>query len=241
MTTLIVSDIHLGSPNCRADQLALLLEGEFDRLVLNGDTVNSLNLKKFSRAHWQLLDRLRQIARRRELVLVRGNHDVIAPSADGFGSFDVLATLLGVELREDFPLEVGGQRYLVLHGDQFDPTLHWPIITDVAEWSYQAAQKLTLNGAKWLKHKAKLLGGVVEFVKRSSARYARDRGCAGVVTGHTHFADDERIEDVHYLNTGSWVEPTCTYVLADEDGVRLYEWDGVGLERRSEPRILHMA
>jgi serine/threonine protein kinase len=31
----------------------------FDRLILNGDTINSVNLSKFSRPHWTVLERLR--------------------------------------------------------------------------------------------------------------------------------------------------------------------------------------
>ena len=241
MSTLIVSDIHLGSRNSRADQLALLLRSNFDRLILNGDTVNSLNFKKFTPLHWQMIDQLRSIARQRELILIRGNHDG-AGKADGFGSLHVLATLLGVELHEDYRLDAAGRRYLVLHGDQFDPTLNWPIITDVAEWGYQAVQRLNTKGAKWLKHQAKKIGGVVEFVKRSSVHHARRQDCTGVIAGHTHFADDEWIDDVHYLNSGNWVEPTCTYILADDQQIRLCQWEGIGLEtEEEEPRVLRMA
>jgi UDP-2,3-diacylglucosamine pyrophosphatase LpxH len=223
-TTLIVSDIHLGSRNSRADQLSLLLRCNFDRLILNGDIINSVNLKKLRPAHWKLLDQLRHIARQRELILVRGNHDG-EPGDEGFGTFDVLATLLGVPLHEDYRLEQDSRQYLVLHGDRFDPTLNWPILTDTAEWCYQAVQKINRKGAKWLKHKVKKLGGVVQFVKRRSVDYARSRGCQGVVTGHTHFCDDEWIDDVHYLNTGCWVDQPCTYVVAAAGGIQLHHWD----------------
>jgi UDP-2,3-diacylglucosamine pyrophosphatase LpxH len=236
MNTLIVSDIHLGSRNCRADQLALLLESDFDRLILNGDTVNSLNMKKFRPDHWKLLAQLRTIARERELILIRGNHEGFASEREvEFGELNVLATLLGVELQEQFRLEAGPRSYLVLHGDRFDPTLTWPIITDVAEWGYQTIQKLNKKGAKWLKHKVKRLGGVVEMVRRRSVEYARSQGYDGIIAGHTHFADDELIGDMHYLNSGCWTEYPCTYILADEQRVELCHWDGQ--ERCTQPPL----
>jgi UDP-2,3-diacylglucosamine pyrophosphatase LpxH len=236
MATLIVSDIHLGSRNSRAELLCGLLETEFDRVILNGDTVNSLNLKKFRAAHWKLLGQLRSIARRRELVLIRGNHD--GASTDSFGSLDVLAVLLGVQMHEEFRLETARRTYLVLHGDRFDPTLNWPILSDAAEWCYQGMQKLSKKAAKWLKHKVKKLGGVVEFVKRQSVRYARSQGCQGIIAGHTHFADDEWIEGIHYLNTGSWVDHPCTYVIVNGEDAELCLWDDGTLKPRREKEAL---
>ena len=47
MNTLIVSDLHLGACNSRADLVAGLLDSDFDRLVLNGDTVDSPDPRRF--------------------------------------------------------------------------------------------------------------------------------------------------------------------------------------------------
>ena len=45
MRTLILSDIHLGNRHCNAALLNEVLDREsFDRLILNGDTLNSVNL-----------------------------------------------------------------------------------------------------------------------------------------------------------------------------------------------------
>jgi UDP-2,3-diacylglucosamine pyrophosphatase LpxH len=238
MATLIVSDIHLGSRNSQAEALSRLLETDFDRLILNGDTVNSLNLKKLKPKHWRLITRLRTIALERELILIRGNHDV-PPGYDeiGFGPMDVLASLLGVRLHEEYQLEMSNGHYLVLHGDRFDPTLYWPMLTDAADWCYRAVQEVNKKAAKWLKRKVKRLGGVVEFVKRRSVQYAKLHGCQGIVTGHTHFCDDEWIDGVHYLNSGSWVDHPCTYVVAHSNQIRLCHWDEDLIERETIPSM----
>lgn len=226
MITLIVSDVHLGSKHCFADFLSCLLHKiPFDRLILNGDTIQNLNLKKLKSRHWHILGQLREIARQRELILIRGNHEGPADDSCSFGPLDVLGTLLGVEMREEFHLQARGRRYLVTHGDRFDPTVRWPLVTDAAEWCYHATRKLHKKSARWLKQKVKKLGGVVEFVKRGTAEYARGRGFDGVIVGHTHFPDDEPIGGIHYLNSGCWIEQPCHYILATDQSVKLHEWD----------------
>src|SRR5579859_5330350 len=126
MKTLILSDLHLGSKHSHTRQILEILEREsFDRLILNGDTIHSLNLRKFKIGHWRVLDRLRSLVRSREVILLRGNHDheEFNPE-DGFGSRGVLPALLGVPMVEEYQLKVGDQSYLVLHGDRFDPILN---------------------------------------------------------------------------------------------------------------------
>jgi UDP-2,3-diacylglucosamine pyrophosphatase LpxH len=233
MRTLILSDIHLGSRNCQAPQVLDVLGREAcDRIILNGDTLNGVNLRKLTPEHWSVVGRLRELARSRELILVRGNHDYDpngTVNGDGnghapsFGSQDVLPALLGVPMHEEYRLDIGGRPYLVLHGDRFDPTLHYPLLSEMADWCYQLSQKINKKLAKWLKKKSKRWGGVLEWVRKQSAAYARRQGFTGVVTGHTHFADDVHVGDVHYVNTGCWTEPPCTYVTVEADKVCLHQ------------------
>jgi UDP-2,3-diacylglucosamine pyrophosphatase LpxH len=225
MTTLIASDLHLGARNCQAGLIARFLHLDFDRLILNGDILNSVNLKKLKPEHWAVLDRLRDLARRREVIFIRGNHDGIPAAGTGLGQVDVVPMLLGVPLHQEYQMDIGDRHYLVLHGDRFDPTLNAPILTDAADWCYNAVQKVNKKAAKWLKRRVKKLGGVLEFVKRRSVHYARSLGCDGVITGHTHFSDDEWIDDVHYLNAGCWVDRPCTYLVVEQDRIKLCHWD----------------
>lgn len=46
---------------------------------------------------------------------------------------------------------------------------------------------------------------------------ARRKNCTGVICGHIHQADDRMIGDVHYLNSGDWVE-SMTALVEDFDG-----------------------
>jgi UDP-2,3-diacylglucosamine pyrophosphatase LpxH len=224
MRTLIISDLHLGSKNCHAAQVLNLLDEErYDRLILNGDIINNLNLRKLTPSHWGVIDRLRREARSRDLILVRGNHDHdprYFTNGRGFGAFDVLPTLLGVPMVEEYTLDVGGRPYLVLHGDRFDPTLRYPAVTEMADWCYHLSQKVNHKLAKWLKKKSKRWGGILEFVRFQSVGHARLHNCEGVITGHTHFADDLRVGETHYLNSGCWTELPGAYVIGDTVGIR---------------------
>src|SRR5262245_37769038 len=93
MKTIIVSDIHLGSKNSQAGWLCQLLETDFDRLIVNGDLINNLNLKKLKDPHWAVLDKLRQVGSQRELILLRGNHDGRVTRREGLCPSGVLPAL----------------------------------------------------------------------------------------------------------------------------------------------------
>jgi UDP-2,3-diacylglucosamine pyrophosphatase LpxH len=202
------------------------LQAPFERLILNGDTFHGMNFKKYMTRHWRVLGQLREIARKRELILLRGNHEGPSRTDEfAFGPLDVVSNLIGVEIQEEYHLTVAGKRYLLLHGDRFDPTVHWPVVSDAAEWCYRATKKIHKKSARWLKERVKKAGGVVEFVKRGAAEYARSRGCDGVITGHTHFCDNDMVDGIHYINTGCWVDSPCTYVTLKDDVMTLMSWD----------------
>ena len=45
---------------------------------------------------------------------------------------------------------------------------------------------------------------------------------SAVITGHTHFADDVLIDDIHYVNSGSWTKSPCAYITADNGELKLH-------------------
>ena len=46
---------------------------------------------------------------------------------------------------------------------------------------------------------------------------ARARKCDGVICGHIHHPANTHHDDIHYLNSGDWVE-TLSALTEDEDG-----------------------
>lgn len=219
--TVILSDIHLGLKACNTASLRAVLKPlDIDQIILNGDIIDSPNFSRLTPDQWEIVDLLRDRAISASVKFVRGNHDG-EHSPRGFRSGNILPTLLGVSVWSDFPLQVGNRRYLVIHGDQFDPTLNWPIVTDTADWIYRTTQRLSKKAAKHLKRIAKKFGGIVECVKRGAVKEAKKLGCQGVIVGHTHFPDDEWIDGIHYLNCGSWTNGIPSYVLVENEQARL--------------------
>jgi UDP-2,3-diacylglucosamine pyrophosphatase LpxH len=80
MRTLWISDLHLGTPACRAAELSAFLDRvTADRIYLTGDIVDLEYLStraRFPRAHWSILKQLVRLAgSRTEIVWIPGNHD----------------------------------------------------------------------------------------------------------------------------------------------------------------------
>ena len=111
--TLIVSDIHLGSSYSRVDELLFILHSwKSERLILLGDIFQSLNLKRFSPNQLELVSYIRKRAEESEVIWVEGNHDE--------GINKIVPFVLGIKVYKEFQWEYNGEKYLAIHGHQFD-------------------------------------------------------------------------------------------------------------------------
>src|SRR4051812_34089828 len=110
--TLVVSDIHLGSRVCRADKiLDLLRNAHFETLIINGDLFDAGHTENMPEKHWEILDTLADIAERTKVLLVGGNH---------CRELDDLARNAGIEIIDEYSFDLGQNRFLCIHGDEFD-------------------------------------------------------------------------------------------------------------------------
>src|ERR1700722_11098493 len=113
LDAVIISDIHLGSDNCRAKEVVRFLERieenqlHTKRLVLNGDVFDSIDFRRLNKHHWKVLSLIRKLSDEVEIIWLCGNHD---------GSAEIISHLLGVTVKDEFILESGSRRILVLHG-----------------------------------------------------------------------------------------------------------------------------
>src|SRR5262245_22597894 len=140
LDAVIVSDIHLGSGNCEAKRLCRLLgqivDGELrtDRLILNGDVFDSIDFRRLNKNHWKVLSLIRKLSDQIEIVWLAGNHD---------GTAEIISHLLGVTVQEEYVLETGGERLLILHGHAFDDFIvTYPVLTWLADSVYRVLQWL---------------------------------------------------------------------------------------------------
>jgi UDP-2,3-diacylglucosamine pyrophosphatase LpxH len=217
--TVVVSDIHLGARNSQAtDFLRFLDVLEVDRLVIAGDLFESPVLRGLRREHLRVLEVLRQFARGCELVWLRGNHD-----PDDAWCRDVL----DLTIQDELVVHAEGRSYLVCHGHLWDSTLSLPkLIVDAADGVYRAAQWVDPSHrlARQLKRNTKIFCRAVAELRREAVAEARQRNLSGVIVGHSHVADDDMVEDHHFLNCGCWTERPTGYVGIRAASVRQFAW-----------------
>jgi UDP-2,3-diacylglucosamine pyrophosphatase LpxH len=234
LDALIVSDIHLGSSNCQAKLLCELLEQIKEgrlathELILNGDVFDSIDFRRLTKSHWKVLSLLRKLSDRIDITWICGNHD---------GSAEIVSHLLGVTVKDEYVLQSGGRKILVLHGHAFDDFVDsHPILTWIGDCIYFFLQWLdkTHHVARLAKKGSKTFVRCAKNVEQGSIAYARKKHCAVVCCGHTHYADISSHDSVPYYNSGCWTELPCTYLAIADGHLELLRFPDESFEARAE-------
>ncbi len=217
-TVLIVSDVHLGSEFSHAKELMAFLGREpFGTLILNGDILDNPNLKFFTPEHWKFIELLQQLKREgKEVVWVMGNHDDFARHF--FKS-------IGIKAKNQYSFEWEGKKCLALHGHQFDKFLiQNRIMATTMNRSYRMIQKMDKTKRKvtrFVKTRYKVWLRVSSRVSKKAIRYATLKRLDYVFCGHTHEKLAMKLGKVHYLNSGSWADRPCHYVILKDGQAKI--------------------
>ena len=229
--TVILSDVHLGTPDCKVREVNHFLRHvRCKKLILNGDIIDGWRLTRsgqWTKAHTRFIRIVLKMLEKRntDVIYLRGNHD------------DVLAAFLplefeGLRIVEEHVHEGVQRRYLVLHGDVFDTvTKNFVWLAHLGDWGYSFLLRLNRAYNAWrawrgkeywslskaIKARVKSAVNHVSNFEQHIAELAKQRGCSGVMCGHIHTPADKQIEGVHYLNSGDWVE-SLTAVVEHFDG-----------------------
>jgi len=233
-----ISDLHLGTPGCRADALLDFLKHvECETLFLVGDIVDGWQLKRswyWPQAHNDVVQKLLRKARKgTRVIFVPGNHDEFARRyvEHDFGGIEVVD--------EWIHTTADGKRLWVTHGDLFDGVIQcakW--LAHVGDSLYEFTLRLNrhLNSlrarmglpywslSKYLKLKVKRAVSYVSDFEIAVAREARRRGVDGVVCGHIHHAEIRHIDGVLYCNDGDWVESLTALVEHADGRLEIVDW-----------------
>ncbi len=229
--TVILSDLHLGTIDSKVEEVNHFLRHiHCAKLILNGDIIDGWQLRRggrWTKAHTRFVRIVLKKLEKRDtqVVYLRGNHD------------DVLASFLPLEFEgllvaEEYVHEAAGGRYLVLHGDIFDTvTKNFVFLAHLGDWGYGLLLALNRLYNRWrawrgleywslskaIKARVKEAVNHISKFEQHIAQLAREKGCQGVMCGHIHTAADKRIGDIHYLNSGDWVE-SLTAIVEHWDG-----------------------
>jgi UDP-2,3-diacylglucosamine pyrophosphatase LpxH len=249
--TIFISDIHLGTPGCRADALLDFLRcTHSDTLFLVGDIIDGWQLRRrwyWPQAHNDVVQKLLRKARKgTRVVFVPGNHDEFARRyvEHNFGGIDVAEDCIHAT--------ADGRRLWVTHGDLFDGVIQcakW--LAYVGDSLYEFTLRLNryFNSlrarlglpywslSQYLKQKVKRAVSYVSDFEEAVAREARQRGVQGVVCGHIHHAELRDIDGVLYANDGDWVESLTALVEHHDGRLEIVRWAEVMRERVAAPAV----
>jgi UDP-2,3-diacylglucosamine pyrophosphatase LpxH len=236
--SIFVSDVHLGTRDCRADYLLDFLRSvRTQRVYLVGDIIDLEALQRtpyWPAAHSQVLAELLDLAAHgTRVTYIPGNHD--APLRGLAGQ-----RVGGIEVKlEDVHVTADGRRLRVSHGDEFDPEhLGKTWLTWLGERAHRfvCAANRAVNG---LRRRLALpylpltilakgrIGKAMSYIRgyeELATSRARAAGLDGQICGHIHFGNLRDVDGVLYLNDGDWVEH-CTALVEHLDGtLELLHW-----------------
>ncbi|MDE0769485.1 MAG: UDP-2,3-diacylglucosamine diphosphatase [Opitutaceae bacterium] len=236
--SIFISDVHLGTENCKAKEVIhFLTNTRCQRLVLNGDIIDGWQLNRGS--HWKPVHTqfIRLVLKRIEkdqidVIYLRGNHDDILSRflPMSFGSLSIV---------EEFVHETASGNYLVLHGDVFDTiTKNFVFLAHLGDWGYRLLMSLNrwynkyrswrgkeyYSLSKAIKAKVKQAVNFVSSFEEKLAKLTVAKNCSGVICGHIHTPADKMMGDIHYLNSGDWVESLSAIVETDDGRFELVDF-----------------
>jgi UDP-2,3-diacylglucosamine pyrophosphatase LpxH len=243
--TIIVSDIHLGTSQSMAKELNTFLDNiECERLILNGDIIDGWRLKRkmtWKHKHTKFFINVLKIIKKTEVIYIRGNHDDFLDDLIPF-DFEKL------QIKSDYKFTaLNGITYYVCHGDRFDHiTTNIKALSVFGDILYNLITKTNnpynyfrrLFGLKYLSlsYLAKDMFKKAYLDKSDYyskiEKFARKNDCGGIILGHTHIPDDKFINEIHYLNSGDFIE-SGTLLVEDFSG----EWSILKFNDKSHGKI----
>lgn len=229
--TVILSDVHLGTRDCRIDEVNHFLKHTHsERLILNGDIIDGWSLSRkggWNKQHTRFIRLILKKLEKKdtEVIYLRGNHD------------DILYRFLPLEfdrlhIVNEFIHRCPAGDYLVVHGDGFDSiTTNHRWVAMLGDVGYQTLLRINrfynryrswrgkpyYSLSQQIKAKVKSAVSFIDKFEDKLRDLARSKNCRGVICGHIHSAANKQIEDIHYLNSGDWVE-SLTALVENFDG-----------------------
>ena len=240
---IIVSDLHLGTKDSKAEEfIEFLEEHPTDLLILNGDIIDGWAINrgaKWKKQHTKVISKLLQLSNKTQIIWIRGNHDEFIQ--------DFIGTHLGrIEIKEDYRLTIQcwvendvyrNENYYIFHGDVVDVFItKYKWLSKIGAIGYDFA--LTLNRwynryRKWRKLpyqsiSQKIKGGVkaatnyINDFETTALSMATKKGCNGVICGHIHQPEDRMIDGKRYINSGDWIENMSAILIGKDGDICLY-------------------
>ena len=236
---VILSDIHLGTYGCHAEELLRYLKSiNPKKLVLNGDIIDMWQFSKryWPKSHMQVVKHITGLlAKNTKIIYLTGNHDEMLRKFSGFrlGSFHINNKVV---------MKLNGKRAWIFHGDVFDVTMQYSkwlaklgavgydtliVINALVNWCLTKLGKEKISLSKRVKDSVKSAVSFINDFEKTAADIAIENGYDYVICGHIHHPEIKKIEtekgSVVYLNSGDWVE-NLTALEYDGKAWKIYRY-----------------
>ena len=239
---LVLSDIHLGTFGCHANELIFYLKSIKPKtVILNGDIID---IWQFSKRYWPKTHMkvikifMEWMTKGVKIYYVTGNHDEMLRKFEGFkmGSFKIVNKIV-LELDNK-------QKAWFFHGDVFDVTMqHSKWLAKLGAVGYDTLilinrfvnfiserifNKGKISLSKKIKNSVKSAVKFVNNFEQTAADIGISNGYAYVVCGHIHQPEIKEIENedgkIIYLNSGDWIENLTALEYINSEWT-LYKYD----------------
>lgn len=222
--TIIISDIHLGTKVSKVKALNNFLKHHrCGHLIINGDLYGdkkSMRKEYWKKKHFKFFSRIQKMMDEdgTQVTIVRGVHDEVLQAGTPLlpDNIDVVSELI---------LDRGPKKYYVIHGDLFGHSI------------YRKYPNLPLDGniGKMMRWAGKFVPGIypdplhlgfaglaqyalyLQVYEKYMVHLAENKGCTGVICGHSHQACVKEIAKMQYLNSGDWID-SLSALVEDENG-----------------------
>jgi len=212
---LIISDIHLGDKDCRADLLLKVLKKyKSKNIIIAGDLFDHHNLHRLCKTHWKVLSKLRKLSKKCKIIYLIGNHC--------FLKAEFMSILLGFNCKDEHVIELKNEKILIVHGDIFDIYFtRYKWIANTIIKLYYKAREYTPFADDFFRFFKNRTNDFIEKsgdIKKNALKYIELNNYDKVICGHTHTA----FEDDKYINTGSFCENKCSFVTINKNKIKLH-------------------
>lgn len=209
VNSLILSDLHLGSPFCRNELIVDVLEKYSPKiLILNGDVFH-LDDKTYV-LDPEVIEKFIGLYNRVEKVIwTIGNHD------DAMINF-IGRTFDKIEFYEEYIYKaLNNRKYLIYHGHAFHYA-NKKYKPRIKFWIGSKLYKIYLRYSSLTWITDRFINRPISYAK-FCRKLARSKQCDGIICGHNHrpILDFTHKED--YINSGDWLE-NFSYVIEKLDG-----------------------
>lgn len=213
MNAIIISDLHIGSRFFLYQDFELFLNNipQDAEFILNGDVIEN-PYENLEPADQQILDWFAEMSRRQKVVWVRGNHD------NGY----IPQNLGNIEVKQYHSIQ---KRLFITHGDFFDNVMPQSrVFIKAFKMMHDIRVKLgarPVHVAEYAKRWERFYSYLRRNVMLNAVHYAGEKGFKAVTCGHTHYAEEQFVNGIQYINTGAWTERPAYYLELTSSEIKL--------------------